>query len=231
MVTRLASAAVLAVVVHGVLLAVKVPWITPKMMAPQSRDVSINLVSVTTSKPVPDVIPAAPKPKPPPKTIRRPRPKPKAKPTANVRQSEPPPAPVPAPVKQTAAPPRAGDPPPVQDGHPPSEEFEDTAPSPTPAVETGAMVDVSVPLYDINPPPNYPDVAIRRRYEGTVLLDVLVDKTGLVAQVKVARSSGYAILDRNAKADVSRWRFKPAHRGTQTIEMWVKVPVRYTLRK
>jgi protein TonB len=229
MVMRLAFAVVLAMVVHGVLLAAKIPWVTPKMMTPQSREVTISLVNVTRSKPVPEVIPAAPKPKPPPKTIRRP--KPKAKPTAKVHKPEPPPAPVPAPVEKTAAPPQTVDPPPVQDDHPPSEPFEDAALPPPPTEETGAVVEVSVPLYDINPSPNYPNVAIRRRYEGTVMLDVLVDKTGRAAEVKVARSSGYAVLDRSAKADVSGWRFKPARRGMQTVEMWIQVPVRYELKK
>jgi protein TonB len=229
MVMRLAFAVVLAMVVHGVLLAAKIPWVTPKMMTPQSREVTISLVNVTRSKPVPEVIPAAPKPKPPPKAIRHP--KPKAKPTAKVRKPEPPPAPVPAPVEETAAPPQADDPPPVQDDHPPFEQFEDAALPPPPTEETGAVVEVSVPLYDINPSPNYPNVAKRRHYEGTVLLDVLVDKTGRAVRVKVAQSSGYAVLDRSAKGDVSRWRFKPARRGMQTVEMWIQVPVRYELKK
>jgi protein TonB len=228
MAMRLVVAAVLAVAVHGVLLAAKVPWVTPEMMTPQSREVTISLVNVTRSEPAPQVIPATPKP--PPKAIRRPKPKPK--PAPKIRKPEPPPAPVPTPAKETAAPPQTDDPPPVRDDdHPPFEEPENAALSPPPTEETAAAVEVSVPLYDINPPPNYPRVAQRRRYEGTVLLDVFVDKTGRAAQVKVARSSGYAVLDRSAKADVSRWRFKPARKGTQTVEMWVQVPVRYVLKE
>jgi protein TonB len=138
---------------------------------------------------------------------------------------------VPAPVIETAPLPQTDDPPPVQGDHPPIEEFEDAALSPPPTEEIGAAVEVSIPLYDINPPSYYPPMARRRHYEGVVLLDVLVDKTGRAAEVKVAKSSGYAVLDRNAKADVSRWRFKPARKGTRTIEMWVQVPVRYKLRK
>jgi protein TonB len=228
MMLRLGFAAALAVVVHGVLLAAKVPWVTPRMMAPQSREVTIRLVNVTRSKPVPEVIPAAPKPEPPPKAIRRPEPK--AKPTAKVRKPEPPPAPVPRPVKETAALPQADEAPPVQDDHPPSAESEDAALSPPPTEETGAVVELSIPLYDVNPSPNYPNVAKRRRYEGTVLLDVFVDKTGHAAEVKVARSSGYAVLDRSARADVSLWRFKPARRGMQTVGMWIQVPVQYELK-
>lgn len=230
MVMRLVFAALLAVIVHGVLLAAKIPWVKPGLLPPQSREVTINLVNVTTSKPVPQVIPAAPKPKPPLKAIRRPKPKRKAKPIDQPRKPIPPPQPVPTPAKETVEPPQTDDSPPLRDDHPPYEAADDVALSPPPAEETEAMVELSVPLYDINPPPNYPRVAQRRRYKGTVLLDVFVDETGRAAEVKVTRSSGYAVLDRSAKADVSHWRFKPARRGTQAVAMWVKVPVRYELK-
>lgn len=225
---RLVFAAVLAVIVHGVLLAAKTPWVQPRMQAPQSREVTISLVNVKKSIPAPEVIPATPKPEPPPKPKRLPNPK--SNPTVKPRKPEPPPAPVPAPVKETA-PTQADDSSPVQDDHAPLETVENAAFSPPPAEVTGAVVELSVPLYDLNPSPNYPRVAQRRRYEGTVLLDVWVDKTGRAAQVKVAHSSGYAVLDRSAKADVSQWRFKPARKGMQTVEMWVQVPVRYELKK
>lgn len=227
MAMRLAVAAVLAVIVHGVLLAAKIPWIAPKMMAPQSRDVAISLIHV--SKSTPAAKPVAPNPKPSPKPILRP--KPKVKPAAKPAKPMPPPAPEPTPVKATDEPPQTDDAPPLQEDHPPYEAPDDVALSRPPAEETGAVVEVSEPLYDINPSPDYPPLAIRRRYEGTVMLNVLVDKTGRAAEVKVDRSSGYAVLDRNAKAVVSRWRFKPARKGTQTIEMWVQVPVRYELKE
>ena len=223
MVMRLAVAAVLAVIVHGVLLAAKIPWIAPKMMAPQSRDVTISLIQVSKSTPQPKTKPVAPKPKPPAKPVHRPKPKPIVKPM-------PPPAPEPTPVKATDEPPQTDDAPQLQEDHPPYEAPDDVALSPPPSEETGAVVEISKPLEDINPSPDYPPLAIRRSYEGTVMLNVLVDKTGRAAEVKVERSSGYAVLDRNAKAVVSRWRFKPARKGTQTIEMWVQVPVRYKLK-
>ncbi len=234
MTIRLVVAAILAVTVHGIFLAAKIPWVNPIMLAPQSRDVTISLVNTTTSKLPADVIPAPPKPKPAPEPIQRPKPKPeKKRPSAEPRKPEPPETtePEPTPVKETLEPPQTDDTLTLQDEHAISEAFENAALSPPPAEETGAVVELSVPLYKINPSPNYPRVAQRRRYEGTVLLDVFVDKAGRAAEVKVARSSGYAVLDRSAKADVSRWRFKPARKGTQTIEMWVQVPVRYELQE
>lgn len=221
---RLVIAAALTVIVHAVLLAAKIPLLTPKMLAPQSRDVTISLIHVPKSAPQPKTKPVAPKPNPPQKPVHRPKPKPKVKPM-------PPPAPEPAPVKETDEPPQTKDVPALQEDPAPHDAFDDVAFSPPPTEATGAVVEVSEPLYDINPSPDYPPVAIRRSYEGTVMLNVLVDKTGRAVEVKVDRSSGYAVLDRNAKAVVSRWRFKPARKGTQTVEMWVQVPVRYKLKE
>ena len=234
MTIRLAVAAVLAVTVHGIFLAAKIPGVAPEMLAPQSHEVTISLVNITPSKPAPEVIPAPPKPKPAPEPIPRPKPTPeKTQPSADSRKPEPPeaPEPEPTPVKERVEPPPTDNSLPLQDEHAISEAFEDAALSPPPADDTGAVVELSVPLYEINPSPNYPHVAQRRRYEGTVLLDVFVNKAGRAAEVKVARSSGYAVLDRSAKADVSRWRFKPARKGTHTVEMWVQVPVRYELKE
>lgn len=92
-----------------------------------------------------------------------------------------------------------------------------------------AAVTASVPLYHLNPPPVYPAVARRRNYEGTVVIDVLVDRQGRAAQVKIAHSSGYEILDRSALNSVKQWRFEPGRRFGQPVEMWVQVPVRFAL--
>jgi TonB family protein len=94
--------------------------------------------------------------------------------------------------------------------------------------EHGAIRE-SVPLYDRNPPPVYPRVARRRNYQGTVLLDVRVSADGTVAEVKVAHSSGYSVLDRSALSSVRHRLFEPARRGSRPIETWVPVPVRFEL--
>ena len=93
-----------------------------------------------------------------------------------------------------------------------------------------ARVQASVPLYDLNPPPHYPAVARRRNYQGTVVLDVLVDRTGRAARVRVAESCGHGLLDRSAVESVRQWRFEPARRMGQAVEMWVRVPVTFRLR-
>ncbi|MBW1893579.1 MAG: energy transducer TonB [Deltaproteobacteria bacterium] len=88
----------------------------------------------------------------------------------------------------------------------------------------------AVPLYSINPPPQYPRVAIKRGYQGTVELMVLVNESGKVADLWLFESSGYSILDQAALQSVKNWSFIPGRRGSQKIEMWVRVPVRFQLQ-
>ncbi|MDA8139469.1 MAG: energy transducer TonB [Desulfobacteraceae bacterium] len=109
--------------------------------------------------------------------------------------------------------------------------FQDPKAAPSQGVVTGGgAIQASVPLYEQNPVPVYPDAARRRNSQGTVLLDVLVDPQGRAAQVKMHQSSGFAMLDRSALNAVRQWRFEPARRLGQAVEMWVRVPVRFELK-
>jgi protein TonB len=85
------------------------------------------------------------------------------------------------------------------------------------------------PIYKRNISPPYPLLARKRGYQGTVLLEVLVSKDGKAASIQLSRSSGYNILDRAAIKGVREWLFYPAKRGDELLEMWVKIPIRFTL--
>ncbi len=101
-----------------------------------------------------------------------------------------------------------------------------------PRVQPGtsaSTVKAAKPDYQSNPVPPYPSRARRRGYEGTVMLKVLVDQEGRVADLKVHDTSGYRMLDRAALRAVRDWRFIPGARGNEKIEMWVMVPVRFEL--
>ncbi|WP_225086483.1 energy transducer TonB [Pectobacterium colocasium] len=80
-----------------------------------------------------------------------------------------------------------------------------------------------------NPAPSYPDVAISRGYEGTVLLNVQVRADGKVQTIRIHQSSGYPSLDEAARDTVLRWSFVPARRGNQPVSGWVVVPVDFSL--
>ncbi len=82
------------------------------------------------------------------------------------------------------------------------------------------------------PPPAYPRDALRRRLEGTVLLQVLVDADGRPLDVVVQQSSGHRVLDDAARQQVlKRWRFRPAMRDGIATQAMGLVPVSFKLQQ
>ncbi|MEI7065240.1 energy transducer TonB [Dickeya chrysanthemi] len=104
-----------------------------------------------------------------------------------------------------------------------------TAPTATPAATAPVTPPSANAAYLHNPPPAYPDVAINRGWEGTVLLNVQVRPDGKVQTIRLQRSSGYPTLDDAAREAVLHWSFVPARRGDQPESGWVVVPVDFTL--
>lgn len=89
---------------------------------------------------------------------------------------------------------------------------------------------LAAPLLKQNPPPDYPNSARRRGYQGSVVLKVLVGADGRVAAAQIDQTCGYAILDRTALAAVRDWKFDPGIKDGKKVKMWVKVPVRFELQ-
>ena len=73
--------------------------------------------------------------------------------------------------------------------------------------------------------PPYPKRAERNGWEGTVLLRLAITATGAVEKVEIAKTSGYELLDQQARASVSAWRFKPARRNGLAIAVTVQQPI------
>ncbi len=88
----------------------------------------------------------------------------------------------------------------------------------------------AIPLYDKNPPPAYPRLALVRGWQGEVMLRVRVVADGTVSAVDIEQSSGHAILDRTALDAVRKWRFIPAQRSGVPVDAEVLVPVPFRLR-
>jgi protein TonB len=145
---------------------------------------------------------------PPPKPIPKPKPKPVVKPV---------PKPVAKPVEQPPAPPVA--PQPVAAPAPPA--------PPAPAPVTPASANAG---YLHNPAPEYPALAMRRNWEGTVLLRVHVLASGKPGEVQLQKSSGHEQLDDAALAAVKRWSFAPAKQGNNPIDGWVSVPIDFKIQ-
>lgn len=81
----------------------------------------------------------------------------------------------------------------------------------SPSVE-GATVQPS-PSSAHNPAPYYPFVAWRRGIEGRVVVELDIDRTGVVTAARIATSSGNASLDESARTTLAKWRFTPASNG------------------
>jgi protein TonB len=88
----------------------------------------------------------------------------------------------------------------------------------------------AIPLYRVNPPPKYPRAARKKKYQGVVLLEVLVNQAGRVHDLKVLQSSGHVILDKAARVSVKKWEFEPGRHGNDKVDMWVRVPIRFQLK-
>jgi protein TonB len=80
-----------------------------------------------------------------------------------------------------------------------------------------------------NPAPDYPALAVRQGWQGTVLLRVRVLSTGKVEAVEVKQSSGRKILDDEAIRTVKQWLFSPSKRGDTAIDGWATVPIEFQL--
>jgi protein TonB len=64
------------------------------------------------------------------------------------------------------------------------------------------------------PDPHYPAVALRNHYEGTVIIEFVVDQQGRLADAKIQKSSGFPVLDEEALETVkNRWRFSQGKPG------------------
>ena len=93
----------------------------------------------------------------------------------------------------------------------------------------GALIEAK-PEYFKNPPPKYPYLAKQKGWEGTVLLNVDVDKAGKPLRITLEQSSGHQVLDDAAFKALKKWQFRPALLGDIPVDSTVRVPVRFVLQ-
>ena len=77
--------------------------------------------------------------------------------------------------------------------------------------------------------PQYPQVARKQGWEGTVVLRINIGAGGDVENVKTQTSSGHAALDESAEQSVKTWRFDPARDGEFRVASVVDLPIRFNL--
>ena len=105
----------------------------------------------------------------------------------------------------------------------------DLAPTPRAAAADG-ITQHAKPQGGYQVRPTYPSSARRLGAQGTTLLKVHVLMDGHVGEVVVEESAGHPDLDQAAASAVRRWRFDPARRGNDPVDMWVLLPFEFRLK-
>jgi TonB family protein len=87
---------------------------------------------------------------------------------------------------------------------------------------------VSAPRALDTPDPEYSEEARKAKYQGTVVLWLIVDPSGKPRDVKVARALGMG-LDQKAIEAVRNWKFEPAMKDGKPVAVQINVEVNFRL--
>lgn len=107
--------------------------------------------------------------------------------------------------------------------------FWNPAPTYQPPVQEEFQASSTLPRLTFQARADYPEIARRSGLEGTVLVHVLVDRQGRVAQVKVIQGVN-PLLDRAAETAARKCKFTPAKQRELNVRAWVAIPYRFRLR-
>jgi len=87
---------------------------------------------------------------------------------------------------------------------------------------------VSPPRPTFAPDPEYSEEARKAKYQGTVILTMIVGPDGKARDIRVSRSLGMG-LDEKALEAVRTWRFDPARKNAQAVAVMISVEVTFRL--
>ena len=89
-------------------------------------------------------------------------------------------------------------------------------------MSAGAAEVISQPVQ-----PGYPMLARQMRVQGSVILQALIGRDGMIQDLHVI--SGPPILANAAEEAVRQWRFKPHYLGNEAVETQAKITVNFTI--
>ena len=84
------------------------------------------------------------------------------------------------------------------------------------------------PLSSIRPV--YPEIAQEAGIEGTVVVQVFVDKKGRVKDTLVLKGIPNTGLDEAAVTAIKKTRFRPAKQRERAVGVWISIPVNFRLK-
>ena len=88
--------------------------------------------------------------------------------------------------------------------------------------------DVSAPQLIYQVDPEFSEEARKAKFQGEVLVHLIVDATGRPTQVKVIRPVGMG-LDEKAREAVAQYKFRPARKGGQAVPVELNVAVNFQI--
>jgi len=77
------------------------------------------------------------------------------------------------------------------------------------------------------PKPLYPQLAVRARIQGTVVLQAIIGKDGTIRDLKVL--SGHPLLVQAALDAVKTWQYLPTLLNSEPVEVLTEIDVIFTL--
>ena len=98
-------------------------------------------------------------------------------------------------------------------------------PPPPERVRVGGQVQAALILNQTKPV--YPPLARQARIQGTVRLEAVINKEGVIEELKVI--SGHPLLIPAAQAAVAQWRYKPTMLNGVAVEVITTIDVNFTL--
>jgi len=89
-------------------------------------------------------------------------------------------------------------------------------------------VKVLPPRAIYTPEPEFSEVARHAKYQGTVVLGIIIDKAGKISRIRLERPLGMG-LDENAMEGIKGWRFNPATRNGEPVAVVMNIEVSFNL--
>jgi TonB family protein len=104
-----------------------------------------------------------------------------------------------------------------------------TGGGPFPDAANSTDSDVSAPVAVYQPQPEYTEEARKAKWQGSVLVAVVIDDTGKVVDATITKPLGMG-LEQKAMAAVWQWRFKPGTKDGQPVPVHANIEVNFRLR-
>lgn len=95
------------------------------------------------------------------------------------------------------------------------------------ACASDAPLELPVPM-EQSSPFQYPEALWDEGVEGQAVVMVLVGATGTVDSVYLRQTSGWEEMDSAAVRGARLLRFEPGRRGADPVDVWVRLPVRFS---